>query len=216
MRGPGPTWRRLDRGEHAALVGAPGAAQAGALAAYPADPVVLQRWELRNIFEAEFGETHGIGSLKRREEIRRDHEAFWCTGDFDPPNLVPPDPPITAKERNRFNTFHRPTTQLYSCVLPGEVVARCVEMMDAGTLDPVELLGITELIVDEFQDLNPMDLRFVHGMAERGARVFAVTTIRASTPSGSPRRRASNGSRPSARTPATTRLRTASAARPGC
>lgn len=148
--------------------------QSGALGAYPADPVVLQRWELREIFEAEFGQVCGVASITRREEIRRDHEAFWCTGGFDPESLVPPDPPISDGERQRFRGFHQPTTQLYSCVLPGEVVAKCVDMMDGGTMDPVELLGISELIVDEFQDLNPMDLRFVHGLADRGVRVFAA------------------------------------------
>ena len=148
--------------------------RAGALAQYPVDPVVLQIWELRHIFEAEFGEQQGNRSITRREEIRRDHEAFWCTGGFDPESLVPPDPPISDEERSRFRSFHGPTTQLYSCVLPGEVVAKCVEMMDAGTLDPAELLGMTDLIVDEFQDLNPMDLRFLHGLAERGVRVFVA------------------------------------------
>jgi DNA helicase-2/ATP-dependent DNA helicase PcrA len=148
--------------------------RAGVLAQYPVEPVVLQQWELRHIFEAEFGEQYGIGSVSRREEIRRDHEAFWCTGSFDPESLVPPDPPITHDERARFQSFHGPTTQLYSCVLPGEVIAKCVEMMAAGTLDPAELLGITELIADEFQDLNPMDLRFVHGLADRGVRIFAA------------------------------------------
>ena len=156
--------------------------QSGALGAYPADPVVLQRWELREIFEAEFGQVCGVASITRREEIRRDHEAFWCTGRFDPESLVPPDPPISDDERRRFQGFHQPTTQLYSCVLPGEVVAKCVEMMDGGTMDPVELLGISELIVDEFQDLNPMDLRFVHGLADRGVRCsLPAMTIRACT-----------------------------------
>lgn len=148
--------------------------QSGALGAYPADPVVLQRWELREIFEAEFGQVCGVASIARREQIRRDHEAFWCTGGFDPESLVPPDPPISDDERQRFQGFHQPTTQLYSCVLPGEVVAKCVDMMDGGTMDPVDLLGMSELIVDEFQDLNPMDLRFVHGLADRGVRVFAA------------------------------------------
>ena len=46
--------------------------------------------------------------------------------------------------------------------------------MDAGTLDPAELLGIEHLIVDEFQDLNPMDLRFVHGLAVRGVKLFVA------------------------------------------
>jgi len=148
--------------------------RAGALEAYPADPTVLGPWELRNIFEAEFGKTMGIRGVTRPDQIRRDHEAFWQTGEFDPPNVIPPDPPISDAERDRFNQFHGPRTQLYSCVLPGEVVARCVERMEAGTLDPAELLGIEHLIVDEFQDLNPMDLRFVHGLAERGVRLFVA------------------------------------------
>lgn len=148
--------------------------QANALTAYPADPVVLAQWELRNIFEAEFGKTVGINGVTRPEQIRRDHEAYCATGRYDPPSVVPPDPPISEDERVKFTRFHRPRSQLYSCVLPGEVVARCVERMETGTLDPVELLKVEHLIVDEFQDLNPMDLRFVHGMASRGAQLFAA------------------------------------------
>jgi DNA helicase II / ATP-dependent DNA helicase PcrA len=148
--------------------------RANVLSMYPSDPVVLQPWETRNAFEAEFGEATGIGGIRRREEIRRHWEAFWSTGEFEPPNVIPPDPPISDQERESFNRFHRPRTHLYSCVLPGELVERCVEYIDAGTLDPAELLGITHLIIDEFQDLNPMDLRFVHGVAERGVQLFAA------------------------------------------
>jgi DNA helicase-2/ATP-dependent DNA helicase PcrA len=148
--------------------------RAGVLESFPADPTVLGHWELRNIFEAEFGKTMGIRGVTRPEQIRRDHEAFWQSGAFDPPNVVPPDPPISDDERDKFQRFHGPRSQLYSCVLPGEVVARCVERMDAGTLDPAALLGIEHLIVDEFQDLNPMDLRFVHGLADHGVRFFVA------------------------------------------
>jgi DNA helicase-2/ATP-dependent DNA helicase PcrA len=165
--------------------------RANVLAMYPADPTVLQPWETRHVFEAEYGEAAGVGRITRREQIRRHWEAFWSTGEFEPPNIVPPDPPITEDERASFNRFHRPRTHVYSCVLPGEVVARCVEYMDAGTLDPAELLGITHLIVDEFQDLNPMDLRFVHGLAERGVQLFvagdddqSLYSFRYATPKG--------------------------------
>jgi DNA helicase-2/ATP-dependent DNA helicase PcrA len=165
--------------------------RANVLAMYPADPVVLQQWETRNVFEAEFGEATGIGSIRRREQIRRHWEAYWSTGEFEPPNIVPPDPPILNDERESFNRFHRPRTHLYSCVLPGELVERCVEYMDAGTLDPAELLGIKHLIIDEFQDLNPMDLRFVHGLADRGVQLFvagdddqSLYSFRFATPKG--------------------------------
>jgi len=124
---------------------------AGRLKAYPADPAVLQRWEVDHIFDAEFGETAGVGSLPRRRLIRADHEAFWQTGEHTPPQVTPPDPPISEDERNGFRTFHGPRTQLYSCVLPGEIVRLCVDHMQAGTLDPAELLKIDHLIVDEFQ-----------------------------------------------------------------
>src|SRR5712692_9757603 len=43
---------------------------AGQLHAYPVDPLVLDNWDLENIFDAEFGHVHDTG-VKRREQIRR-------------------------------------------------------------------------------------------------------------------------------------------------
>jgi DNA helicase-2/ATP-dependent DNA helicase PcrA len=146
---------------------------AGRLGAYPADPVVLQKWEVENVFDAEFAEA--IGRAKeRRRDIREDAEAFWQTGEHSPPQATPPDPPISEAERQTFRSFHGPRTQLYSCVLPGEIVGLCVEHMAAGTLDVAALLNVEHLIVDEFQDLNPMDLRLVHMLAECGVSIFAA------------------------------------------
>lgn len=147
----------------------------GALATYPVDPMVLDRWELEHLFDAEFGTVASIGSKVRRREIREDHEAFWSTGSHDPrSSQKPPDPAISESERDRFRQFHGPRTQLYACVLPGEIVQRCVQLIDTGHLDPVALLGIEHLIVDEFQDLNPMDLRFVYGLVNLGATLFVT------------------------------------------
>jgi superfamily I DNA/RNA helicase len=146
---------------------------AGLLQAYPAVPVVLDSWELENVFDAEFGTADGIGK-DRREKIRAHHEAFWSTGQWDPPNYVPPNPPITDDERNQFQAFHGPRTQAYACVLPGEIVRKCVEYMRAGTLDPAALLNVRHLIVDEFQDLNRLDLDFVDGLIARGVTVFVA------------------------------------------
>lgn len=91
---------------------------AGLLTAYPADPLVLDSWELETIFDAEFGNIRGLGKT-RCEEIRREHEAFWSTGQWGPPNYIPPNPAISGAERNDFQQFHTPRTQTYSCVLPG-------------------------------------------------------------------------------------------------
>ena len=37
---------------------------AGLLTAYPSDPMVLDSWELASIFDAEFGNTHGLGRTR--------------------------------------------------------------------------------------------------------------------------------------------------------
>jgi DNA helicase-2/ATP-dependent DNA helicase PcrA len=146
---------------------------AGLLTAYPADPLVMDGWELETVFDAEFGHVSGIGK-KRRERIRLEHEAFWSTGQWLPPNYVAPSPAITGIERAQFAAFHGPRTQSYSCVLPGEIVRQCVTHIAAGTLNVVGLLNLEHLVVDEFQDLNPMDLQFVDGLVAQGARLFVA------------------------------------------
>lgn len=140
---------------------------------YPADPLVLDNWELENVFDAEFGHANGLGK-KRREEIRREHEAFWSTGLWAPPNYIPPNPPITQMERDAFNAFHGPRTQAYSCVLPGEIVRECLRQIVAGNLDPVALIHLQHLIVDEYQDLNPIDQQFVDELITRGVVTFVA------------------------------------------
>lgn len=140
---------------------------------YPADPLVLDGWELEKIFDAEFGHANGIGK-RRREEIRREHEAFWSTGQWAPPNYIPPNPPITQPERDAFNAFHGPRTQSYSCVLPGEIVRECLRQIVTGNLDPVAVVGLQHLIVDEYQDLNPIDQQFVGELISRGVITFVA------------------------------------------
>src|SRR6266853_6403570 len=105
--------------------------RAGLLARYPADPLVLDDWELENIFDPEFGAASGINSKRRRQQIRYYHEAYWSTGIFRPPNYLPPNPPISHRESTVFLNFHGPTSQVYSCVLPGEIVRQCVHEMNA-------------------------------------------------------------------------------------
>ncbi len=140
---------------------------------YPADPLVLDSWEVENIFDAEFGSANGLGKT-RSEEIRREHEAFWSTGQWAPPNYIPPAPPITQAERNAFNGFHGPRTQAYSCVLPGEIVRECLRQIVAGNLNPVALIHLQQLIVDEYQDLNPIDQQFVDELIARGVVTFVA------------------------------------------
>jgi DNA helicase II / ATP-dependent DNA helicase PcrA len=163
---------------------------AGQLGAYPVEPLVLDKWEVDNIFDEEFAHVHHVGK-RRREDIRRAHEAFWSTGEWDPSNYIPPDPPISDVERNNFQAFHLPRSQTYACVLPGQINRQCVELMEAGLLNAPELLHIHHLIVDEFQDLNPNDWRFIRHIFQQGVTVFvagdddqSVYSFRFASPSG--------------------------------
>jgi DNA helicase-2/ATP-dependent DNA helicase PcrA len=63
--------------------------------------------------------------------------------------------------------------------------------MAAATLNAVGLLNLAHLLIDEFQDLNPMDLEFVDQMIGQGAIVFvagdddqSVYSFRFASPAG--------------------------------
>jgi len=152
------------------------------LLTYPSDPLVLDDWELKNVFDKEFSSASGYNpghitngyAPGRCEDIRRDYKAFCGTGHWLPPNHIPPDPPITPTEHTDYRQFHTPRTQTYSCVLPGEIVRQCVVQMAAGNLDPAHLLDIHYLIVDEYQDLNPSDLEFVDNLITGGVNTFVA------------------------------------------
>lgn len=146
---------------------------------YPADPQVLDEWELDKIFDVEFSETKRTASPdlsgltpKRAREIRLAVEAQWNTGQWNPPNYIPPDNPVTDAEKEAFQQFHHPTTQVYSCVLPGEIVKKCVDGIERGTLDPVEELEIQNLIIDEYQDLNYTDQQFIAAFIRQNVNIF--------------------------------------------
>ena len=148
--------------------------QAGLLGMYPTRPLVLDDWELENIYDAEFGEAQRIGNVRRRAQIRRYYEALWSTGQENAPTYQPPQPPISNEERDRFTAFHRPTSQVYSSVLPGEIVQKCVDAATSGLVDIAQLLRVSHLIVDEYQDLNPVDLEFVDRVAAAGVTIFVA------------------------------------------
>jgi len=143
----------------------------GNLAQYPTDPTILDDWEISAIFDSEFSRSLG-STPTRASEIRRDHEAFWSTGIWNPANLPAFNIPITQQERNSFNGHYSTRTQTYACVLPGEVIRTCVDAIIGGHIDPVAELGVEHLIVDEVQDLNPCDFQFIDALIQRGVNVF--------------------------------------------
>lgn len=138
---------------------------------YPSDPQVLDRWEIRRLIDEEYIALRG-GGLKRTRQIREFHEALISTGIGNPPNYVAPTSPITAAEATSFEAFVRRRRQVYACVLPGEIVREAVTHTAAGLLDPTSLMKVTHLIVDEFQDLNPVDIQFVGDVIAGGAIAF--------------------------------------------
>jgi DNA helicase II / ATP-dependent DNA helicase PcrA len=101
---------------------------AGLLGRFPVSPMVLDQWEVKNMFTAEFCSAHHI-SVEREDAIRRDREAYWSTGAYNPPNYIPPDPPITEPERASLSDFLFRIEQVYSCMLVGEIVRECVEQI---------------------------------------------------------------------------------------
>ncbi len=143
----------------------------GNLAQYPTDPTILDDWEILKIFDSEFSRSLG-STPTRASEIRRDHEAFWSTGNWNPANLPTFNNPITHQERILFNGHYSTRTQTYACVLPGEVIRTCVDAILGGHIDPVAELGVEHLIVDEVQDLNHCDFQFIDALILRGVNVF--------------------------------------------
>jgi len=81
---------------------------------------------------------------------------------------------ITPAEVQGFNAFHAARTNLYSCVLPGEVIYKCVEALQQGALQANQLPQIDHLIVDEYQDLNACDQEFVRLLCANSTVLFVA------------------------------------------
>jgi DNA helicase-2/ATP-dependent DNA helicase PcrA len=134
---------------------------------FPSEPVMLDDWEQANIYDTELAaDLHRARG--RAEEVRLAHDAHWQTLN---PALIN-QAQITPAEIVIFNAFHAARTNLYSCVLPGEVIYRCVTAIQQGAIDETRLPQIEHLIVDEFQDLNACDQEFVELLTDRGAVLF--------------------------------------------
>jgi DNA helicase-2/ATP-dependent DNA helicase PcrA len=151
---------------------------------FPADPTILDLWEQLNIFDREFA-LAGTVTPGRAREVRVAFEAYWQT--LQQAQLSP----VSHGEQTNFRAFHPFSTTLYSCLLPGEIVRRCVDHMRRGDVEPASLLGIRELIVDEYQDLNECDQEFVSRIHSAGARLWvagdddqSIYSFRHAAPSG--------------------------------
>lgn len=141
--------------------------RANLLTSYPSTPIILDTWEQKNVYDGELASVIGC-TPGRAAEIRLAHDARWQT--LDPQYVNQAE--ITRAERRGFNAFHISRTNLYSCVLPGEVIFKCVDALRSGALNPSRLPPISHLVVDEFQDLNACDQEFIRLLAAQSAVLF--------------------------------------------
>jgi len=136
--------------------------RANLLTMFAAGPVILDEWEQQNIFDKEYAERFQT-TPSRAKEIRLAFDAFWQT--LQQAHLAQ----ISTIEQQNFQAFYGQASTLYSCILPGEVVRRCVEAMRNSQLDAANVLACAQLVVDEFQDLNACDQEFINRIALSGA-----------------------------------------------
>lgn len=136
---------------------------------YPSDPIILDDWETSNIYDAELA--NELNSIPTRAtEVRAAHDAQWQT--LDPQSIA--QAAVSNAEINTFNAFHATRRNLYSCVLPGEVIYECVTRIQLGAIQLNQLPRIEHLIVDEYQDLNACDQEFVRLLTVGGATLFVA------------------------------------------
>ncbi len=140
---------------------------ANLLTSYPSTPIILDDWEQARIYDRELANSLGC-TPSRAAEIRLAHDAQWQTLN---PNYVN-QARITPAEVIGFNAFHTARTNLYCCVLPGEVIHKCVQALHQGSLQASQLPPMQHLVVDEFQDLNACDQEFVRLLSTTNAGLF--------------------------------------------
>ncbi|MBN2269941.1 MAG: ATP-dependent helicase [Sedimentisphaerales bacterium] len=143
--------------------------RANLLTSYPSTPIMLDDWEKTNVYDKEFA--GGLGCTpSRATEIRLAHDAQWQTLNPQYVNQAQ----ITLAEIQCFNAFHSARTNLYCCVLPGEVIFKCVDALQQEALQANQLPQIDHLIVDEFQDLNACDQEFVRLLSAHNTVLFVA------------------------------------------
>jgi ATP-dependent DNA helicase UvrD/PcrA len=147
---------------------------AGQLAAFPSRPRVLDDWEYANLFDSEYAEYAPQLTKKRRREVLRDREALWSTGQTIPPGLPAPAPPIDDRERSAFDSYYNSRSSLYSYLLPSDITRRCLEYFRFLPADFPLPIDVNHLLVDEYQDLNPVDIELIDEIHSRGPALFVA------------------------------------------
>ncbi len=143
--------------------------RANLLNTYPTTPVLLDDWEQEKVYDQELARAAGC-TPGRATEIRRAYDAQWHT--LNPQTINQAQ--VTPAEIQAFNAFHASRTNLYSCVLPGELIFKCVQAFQQGGIGPQNLPAVEHLIVDEYQDLNACDQSFVRFLCQNNVTLFVA------------------------------------------
>jgi DNA helicase-2/ATP-dependent DNA helicase PcrA len=140
----------------------------GQLAGFVEDPRILDDWEQKEIFDKEIAFRLNINPSEAGE-LRRAYEAMWYTMGTDTTRDT-----FAPVLRGAFEKWHGNLTMLYSFVLPGEVIYKCVSAYNEGRITGSELPLVEHLIVDEYQDLNVCDQEFVTILITHGGKLFVT------------------------------------------
>lgn len=155
---------------------------------------LIDTWQNREMLDTEFAVETGR-SLQRCQEIRESCEALWCTGESTPPNYDAPARPVTEEEQAAFSEFLPGREKFYVYAVQGRRIRKGLEHCESASLEPAKLVDIEHVIVDDYHDLNPVEIEFIDGIIASAETAFvigdpdecvgwAITATRFSSPHG--------------------------------
>ena len=118
---------------------------------------LIDTWQNREMLDTEFAVETGR-SLQRCQEIRESCEALWCTGESTPPNYDAPARPVTEEEQAAFSEFLPGREKFYVYAVQGRRIRKGLEHCESASLEPAKLVDIEHVIVDDYHDLNPVEI----------------------------------------------------------
>ena len=134
---------------------------------------LIDTWQNREMLDAEFAVETGW-SLQRCQEIRESCEALWCTGESTPPNYDAPTHPVTEEEQAAFSEFLPGREKFYVYAVQGRRIRKALEHCESASLEPAKLVDIEHVIVDDYHDLNPVEIEFIDGIIASAESAFVI------------------------------------------
>ena len=134
---------------------------------------LIDTWEAREMLDAELAAETGW-PRQRCREIRESCEALWCTGESTPPNYDAPSCPVSGEEQAAFSEFLPGREKFYVYAVQGRHIRTALQQCESGGLEPAKLADTKHLIVDEYQDLNPVEIEFIDKFIASAESAFVI------------------------------------------